>query len=68
MSVLHFITFVNNLFIFFAESTDNFVSSKSALLCFEADLLILFGNYQIQVVLFPDPPASPDPWQPRASE
>lgn len=43
---LVFITFVNDLFVFFAESTDNFVSCKS-LLCFPLKLIYsdTFGNY-----------------------
>lgn len=45
-SVLLCITFVNYLFVFFAESTDNFVSSKSAL-PFALKLIYsdTFGNY-----------------------
>lgn len=41
-----FITFVNDLFVFFAESTDNFVSCKS-LLPFALKVIYsdTFGNY-----------------------
>lgn len=60
-------TLVNNLFVFFAESTDNFVSSKSAL-SFALKLLYsgTFGDYGFHVALFPVPRPAADPRQLRA--
>lgn len=59
---------VNGLFVSFAESTDNFVSSKSAL-PFALKLIYSesWGNYGIQMVLFPRPRSLPHP-RPQAAQ
>lgn len=56
---------VNNLFVSFAESTDNFVSSKSAL-PFALKLVYSepLGNHGIQIVLCPRPPSPQAPGRP----